>query len=570
MTVRLYPVPRTTIDSLIASAISSLATVAHSGDYADLSGLPTLGTAAGKDASAFATAQQFADIAAFLAGLPEFGNLAELDTLTIGLIAATGTPSGTTYLRGDGTWATPPAGEGGSLIGARSVAGDSVLDDTDDMVFVAVTSAGYVRLPEEPRVGWLVRIVNATDTTISIQNSLGSELDLLIADGEWVEAQHLGGGDWRVYSWGPLMRQVARLSPPAGTSLLIYDAEVGQLAWQATQPTTTEIHSVALSNGQIVVTFTSDVSSVSLSDFAIAATLDDEPIVLSGLTYDHATRTLAFEPIERAELPQTLAVTVSSASESAVLVGGSDSDEIVIPSASTEWFAGETSLNDDLMHAWKMEANASDTVGTAHGTLSSPAPTFSTAKSGNGIVCAGSHFAQIGHGSVPTLGNGTVDQPFSLSMWVRPNNTNAEVLMSQATGATTGVWDLTKSFSAGQFTFRFRTMDNSAAARIVGDSAQLAANTTYHLVCTYDGSGQASGMKIYVNGAVSGSAAKESGYVAMEPLEIDMMIGARNPSAPALFFHGWMDEIYYWNRALTAAEAAELYASGAGVFVEAP
>lgn len=62
---------------------SSLAAVATSGNYSDLSGTPTLGALAAKD-----------DV-----------GIADID--------ATGTPSSSTYLRGDGSWQTPAGGGGG-------------------------------------------------------------------------------------------------------------------------------------------------------------------------------------------------------------------------------------------------------------------------------------------------------------------------------------------------------------------------------------------------------------------------------------------------------------------------
>lgn len=69
----------------------SLSTVATSGSYNDLSGLPTLGDLAAKDQAAIAD------------------------------IAATGAPSSTTALFGDGTWKTPAGG--GDMIKASNLAG---------------------------------------------------------------------------------------------------------------------------------------------------------------------------------------------------------------------------------------------------------------------------------------------------------------------------------------------------------------------------------------------------------------------------------------------------------------
>lgn len=95
---------------------------AASGD-AQILNKPTLGTAASQNTSAFATAAQGAkaDTAVQPAAIANFETATQLNardtanrnranhtgTQAISTIAATGTPSGTTYLRGDGSWNTP-------------------------------------------------------------------------------------------------------------------------------------------------------------------------------------------------------------------------------------------------------------------------------------------------------------------------------------------------------------------------------------------------------------------------------------------------------------------------------
>lgn len=107
--------------SLADSAIQpgDLATVATSGDYDDLSGKPTLGTMAAETAAdytptsglgAAALSNDYGD----LANLPTLGDMAAKDEVAVADIDATGSPGETTYLRGDGAWATP-AGGGGSV-----------------------------------------------------------------------------------------------------------------------------------------------------------------------------------------------------------------------------------------------------------------------------------------------------------------------------------------------------------------------------------------------------------------------------------------------------------------------
>jgi len=87
---------------------ADLSTVATTGSYDDLTDKPTLGTAAAEDVGDFAAAAHTHDV---------------------GDIDATGTADSTTYLRGDGTWATPAGGGGG---GASTLAqiGTLALPDT--------------------------------------------------------------------------------------------------------------------------------------------------------------------------------------------------------------------------------------------------------------------------------------------------------------------------------------------------------------------------------------------------------------------------------------------------------
>lgn len=98
-------------DSAVQPA--DLADVATTGAYSDLTGTPTLGTAAAQNSAAFATAAQGAT--ADTAVQPgDLGDLAVKDTVAVADISATGTASSSTYLRGDGSWATPTGGGGGA------------------------------------------------------------------------------------------------------------------------------------------------------------------------------------------------------------------------------------------------------------------------------------------------------------------------------------------------------------------------------------------------------------------------------------------------------------------------
>lgn len=135
-----------------------LATVATTGAYNDLSGKPTLGALAAKS-----------------------------QISVPGDISATGTPSNTTYLRGDGTWFTPAGGGGGggqvnSVVEGTGIDVNSV-DPANPVVSIqagylatVATTGAYSDLSGLPTLGTLAALN-------SINNGNWSGTDLSIANG---------------------------------------------------------------------------------------------------------------------------------------------------------------------------------------------------------------------------------------------------------------------------------------------------------------------------------------------------------------------------------------------------
>jgi hypothetical protein len=89
-------------------------------------------------------------------------------------------------------------------------------------------------------------------------------------------------------------------------------------------------------------------------------------------------------------------------------------------------------------------------------------------------------------------------------------------------------------------------------------SGTVSANTQYNVVCTYDGSGSWTGIKLYINGTLQSLTALNNGtpYTSMGNTTTQQIIGnASNFGSP---FRGTIDELYIFNKALNQSEITTL------------
>jgi len=148
---------------------------------------------------------------------------------------------------------------------------------------------------------------------------------------------------------------------------------------------------------------------------------------------------------------------------------------------------------------------------------------------------------------------------FSISMWVKPDNTAAQRAL------------FSKTTNDGNV-FGFVLYHNSSAQpflqmRSSGNLRQHTfANFTFvnqvwqHIVFTYSGSANISGARFYYNGQVSDTPA--SGPLTSWLSGQDFTVGARNTTQN---FSGRIDHIFVINKALDQSEVTELYNNGSPV-----
>jgi hypothetical protein len=87
----------------------------------------------------------------------------------------------------------------------------------------------------------------------------------------------------------------------------------------------------------------------------------------------------------------------------------------------------------------------------------------------------------------------------------------------------------------------------------------LPANTFTHLAITYDGSGKAAGLKLYINGSLAKTSVKKDGLVGSIKTESPFSIGRRGSSS--VQFQGRIDDLRIYQRELSPTEIATVNAS---------
>lgn len=172
------------------------------------------------------------------------------------------------------------------------------------------------------------------------------------------------------------------------------------------------------------------------------------------------------------------------------------------------------------------------------------------------------HLAGLDHANY-SFGNGTVDGPFSVGAWIRPNAIATNVIMAKYDSA--GNKEEWRLFIDNSGLLSLELHDASASTTEIGvSSAALSVGQWVQVVATYDGGETSPVVMLYVNGTVAGAtdgATTESGaYVAMENTDAPLTIGCSGVTAtPVAEFHGRIALPFVTGKALSATEVQSLY-----------
>ena len=231
--------------------------------------------------------------------------------------------------------------------------------------------------------------------------------------------------------------------------------------------------------------------------------------------------------------------------------------------------ASSSTLNTGIYAAYNAENNANDSFGSRNGTAQGGL-TYSTGKSGNAFDLNGTN-SYVDCGDNFDLGLSS----WTYSTWVYPTNLsfNRTLFTKMSWLGTAGSFDFIITGALLQF---YIQLDSAKNIVLRADSPTISGSTWTNITAVVDRTDR---IKLYINGSLltnvvdlgSFNNNNLSTYSAVNyntslPFRIGCSNGAdvSNPTNPARFFQGKLDEFNIWNRVLTQSEITELYNSGNG------
>ncbi|MFA5887805.1 MAG: LamG domain-containing protein [Candidatus Nanoarchaeia archaeon] len=216
---------------------------------------------------------------------------------------------------------------------------------------------------------------------------------------------------------------------------------------------------------------------------------------------------------------------------------------------------GELQPQSNLVSLWHMNNNWLDSSGynnngTAYGAV------FTTERE------LGSHAGSFdGSNDHVDCGNSALfdfnlASNFSISAWVKTTDTDGIIVSKMGAGPQYRGYSL---MIYQGYLYMPLISDNGANNYLAvreTSTGTLTDNQWHHVAVSYDGSGQASGLKMYIDGNAIATTALSNSLTGSTLTTLPLWIGERSDGN--YDFSGLIDEVAIWNRTLSAAEVEEL------------
>lgn len=195
-----------------------------------------------------------------------------------------------------------------------------------------------------------------------------------------------------------------------------------------------------------------------------------------------------------------------------------------------------------LLHSWKGEGNADDTVGGLNGTWSGT-PAYQTGQVGQAFWFVGSNSVQA-----PFAYTGS----YSVDLWAKADP-GSTVLYNSALSSATGS-SLSNTFElCFDASNNYEVFEGSSASNFTILFGAASTSLFQHLAMTYDGAI----VTTYLNGALASSQSAAAAGVSLDFQVINLGV-----SRVANHFSGLVDEVHVFGRVLSPREVMALYGAG--------
>jgi hypothetical protein len=166
-----------------------------------------------------------------------------------------------------------------------------------------------------------------------------------------------------------------------------------------------------------------------------------------------------------------------------------------------------------------------------------------------------------------SFGDGSSNSAFSYSFWVRVERSSTNVfqhLISKGSSSNSEYLIQAmppNSYGLNANSIYFALYPGSTSGAVVESPASsISLNTWHHVVCTADGTGNRSGMKIYIDGVSQTLRTSGQSSITMDNYTDPLRFGARSSNTtPNSYLQGKMDEVAFFNSALSASQITNIY-----------
>ena len=166
-------------------------------------------------------------------------------------------------------------------------------------------------------------------------------------------------------------------------------------------------------------------------------------------------------------------------------------------------------------------------------------------------------FVDCGDNDNLSFGNGVTDSPFSISAWIKIGQTISQGIVTKY-GSTSATREWLFYITGGKLRL---LLWGNGTNNIATGTTNLATNTWYHVVCTYDGRGGSTaynGMTLYINGVAESVTTSGGAYTAMSNTNQNVEIGKHLTNE----LLGNIDETAIFNIELSASDVTTIYNGG--------